>query len=67
MNPARKEDLILRVACAIDRDAIEPGIEARVLARAVVSLVQERTPQESLELSAEIEMLHERCPRKVAG
>lgn len=60
-NTPRLEAIAETLTLAISR---EPGIEARVLARAVVSLVESRGPEECLAIANEIGLLAERFPRK---
>lgn len=64
MNPARFDELVAKVALAIDRDAVEPSISARVLARAVVSLVEDRSGPECVYLALDLSELAQKYPRK---
>lgn len=57
MNAHQKEALIHALAAAIDRDAPPAGVVAKDLARAVVTLVQDRTPAEAQNISMEINAL----------
>lgn len=66
MNPARKEDLVLRLALVIDKTD-PPRMEARILAHGVVDLVEGRDPQESMQLAVELGILLTRFPRKEPG
>ncbi len=56
MNPAMKERLIHELVKAIDGDE-PPGLAAHRLARAAVSLVQERDAKQALRIAKDLEDL----------
>lgn len=62
MDPVTKERLVRELAAAIDSDS-PPGMAAALLARSVVSLVQDREPIEAIKLRDEIDALASRTPR----
>jgi hypothetical protein len=56
MNPATKESLVRALSAIIDHDE-PPGLAARTLARSVVSLVQDREPDEAVMLTGALDGL----------
>jgi len=62
MDPVTKERLVRELAAAIDPDS-PPGMAAALLARSVVSLVQDREPIDAIKLRDEIDALAARTPR----
>jgi hypothetical protein len=63
-NPIDKERCILLLTRIIDHDE-PPGLAARNLARAVVSLVQDRSGPESIILESKINALNPQHPRHI--